>query len=105
MTTMNVDPDGVAASGRLIGLSGKQLSAEVARLVAELSGFGEPWGDDDIGSLIGLAYNEIRDLTFEVLAGNIDEMLEHADDVQEMAEAYRSTDETSAENLSAAGGD
>lgn len=94
-----VDADRMEASGQRLGASGDQLHAEVSRLEAELAPFGSAWGDDDLGSLIGLAYREIRDVALDCLYDNVTELADDAQGVRDMAAAFRDTDDAIATDL------
>jgi len=102
-TPIEVDPVRLAENGQLIIDAGGQLRTEAARLDAEAAAEGEPWGDDDLGCLIGLAYSEVRDMTMEVLHGNIDEMLYLAEALQLMASSYQDSDDAAADDMFRAG--
>jgi hypothetical protein len=86
-------------SGQLLGATGGQLHSEISRFEAELAAFGGPWGDDDLGSLIGLAYQEIRDVALDCLYANVDDLTDQADGLREMAAAFRDTDDALAADL------
>jgi uncharacterized protein YukE len=94
-----VDPDRMEASGQVLGASGDQLHGEISRLEAELASFGAAWGDDDLGSLIGLAYQEIRDAALDCLYDNVTELTDQAQGVRDMAAAFRDTDAAIATDL------
>lgn len=94
-----VDADRMQVSGQLLGASGDQLHAEISRLAAEVGAFGAGWGDDDLGSLIGLAYQEIRDAALECLYDNAAELADQARGVRDMAAAFRDTDDEVATEL------
>jgi hypothetical protein len=94
-----VDPDRMDASGQLLGASGEWLHAEVSRLEAELASFGAAWGGDDLGALIGLAYQEIRDVALDCLYDNVADLTDQAQGVRDMAGAFRDTDDALAIDL------
>ncbi len=94
-----VDPDRMETSGQLLAASGDQLHAEIGRFEAELASFGAAWGDDDLGSLIGLAYQEIRDVALDCLYANVADLTDQARGVREMAAAFRDTDDAIATDL------
>jgi hypothetical protein len=99
VTQFDVDPDRLAESGQRLSVAGQQLGDEVERFVAATLAFGAPWGDDDLGSLIGEAYQAIRDDALECLGDNVDELSAHAGDVTTMAAAYRDVDDDVADGL------
>lgn len=91
-----VDAHRLAGSGRLLAIAADQLADEIGRLEAELASVGAVWGDDDLGSLIGLAYQEIRDVAVDCLQGNVADLKGHAEAVQAMASAYQDSDDHAA---------
>jgi hypothetical protein len=71
------------------------LQAKVQAFKAEMQGYGEPWGNDDIGSLIGMCYQAIHEVAMECFGDNIGELAEHAEGVKAMAATYREAEDTS----------
>ncbi|MFI0374374.1 hypothetical protein ACH35V_41500 [Actinomadura sp. 1N219] len=85
MPGYEVDPEGIRRSGIGIGSSAQQLKADWEAFQAELAGFGEPWGTDDIGSLIGGMYQAIYEVAVDCYNDNLETMTEDADTVQAVA--------------------
>jgi hypothetical protein len=53
-----------------------------------LTGVGEPWGNDNIGKLIGQAYKEVVHWAFDILRELLNELLKSGVDLKKMAERY-----------------
>jgi hypothetical protein len=85
---LNVQPDLIRRSGGGIRSAAQRLRAELEAFQGELAGFGEPWGDDDIGSLIGGCYQAVYEVAMECYTDNIGEMENEADGVNTMAATY-----------------
>lgn len=69
-----IDPDGLRNAGdRLQDVSDRFLT-ELRTFLADLAAFGAPWGDDDIGSLIGAACEEVTAYAAECFESAIEEL-------------------------------
>ncbi|PWU51963.1 hypothetical protein DLE60_01830 [Micromonospora globispora] len=69
-----IDPDGLRNTGdRLQDVSDRFLT-ELRTFLADLAAFGAPWGDDDIGSLIGAACEEVTAYAAECFESAIEEL-------------------------------
>ncbi|SNS97229.1 PE family protein [Asanoa hainanensis] len=89
----SVDPSALGASGlELSGVAGEFASA-LRAFQAELSGFGTPWGADEIGSLIGAAHEEVAQWAFECFEAAAEELEAAGFDVGAMATSYREVEE------------
>jgi hypothetical protein len=93
---LQVDPEDIHRAGAGIATSAQALQAKVQSFQSELQGFGEPWGNDDIGSLIGMCYQAIYEAAMECFGANIGELLGDAEGVKSMAATYREAEDTSA---------
>ena len=68
------------AGGGLQQVCGK-LNEQVDKVKQELLSMNKPWGDDDIGQLIEVAYEEVVDFAFECLKDVIDELCASGQDL------------------------
>ncbi|TDD75656.1 hypothetical protein E1293_28170 [Actinomadura darangshiensis] len=93
MPGYEVDPEGIRSSGIGIGTSAQQLKSDWEAFQAELAGFGEPWGDDDIGSLIGGCYQAIYEVAAECYGDNLQAMEEDAGVVQYVADSHAAAEQ------------
>jgi hypothetical protein len=93
---LQVDAEDIHRAGGGIASSAQSLRAKVQSFQAELQGYGAPWGNDDIGSLIGMCYQAIYEAAMECFADNIGELNGHAEGVKAMAATYREAEDTSA---------
>jgi hypothetical protein len=94
VTGFHVDPELLAASG--VGLQGvaDRLVSELTAFQAELAGFGAPWGGDDIGSLIGVAHDEVSSFAFECYQVALEEIGAAGADVVAMGARYTAVEES-----------
>lgn len=65
----------------------------------ELSGFGEPWGSDDLGLLIGTAYQVIAEVAFECYGDNTAEIDETGAKARMMAANFADTEESNTDQV------
>ncbi|MDY7083649.1 MAG: hypothetical protein SYR96_00950 [Actinomycetota bacterium] len=93
MTGFMIDPERLSASGSALQRVASRLSSEVASFRSELAGFGAPWGNDDIGSLIGAAHDEVSSWAFECYQDVLDEMAAAGSDVVDVGKQHRQADE------------
>ncbi|ACY96079.1 hypothetical protein [Thermomonospora curvata] len=90
-----VNPNSIKTAGGRIYTSAQQLKADWEAFQAELAAFGEPWGTDEIGSLIGGCYQAIYELAAECYADNIAALEEQADKVKIMAANHFAAEDAS----------
>jgi hypothetical protein len=91
--SFRVDPQSIRTSGQDISTAADQLSQQVAAFQAGIAGFGEPWGTDDLGSLIGMTYQAIAEMAMECFQDNITDLAAYGEDVGTMADTYESADQ------------
>jgi len=88
-----VDPGGLASSGAGLESVAAEFMTAVTAFQAQLEGFGRPWGNDDIGSLIGVAHDEVSAFAFECFSTAMEEIGAAGLDLSGMAEQYREIEE------------
>ncbi|MDL4816851.1 WXG100 family type VII secretion target [Actinomadura opuntiae] len=93
---LKVDHEQMLKSGRDIGNAATDLRSHWQQFQGELSSYGQPWGEDDIGSIIGGCYQAVLEVFQDCLDDNIEGVAEHGDGVQTMAAGYREAEDTSA---------
>lgn len=89
---VEIDPEGIMRSGDGIITAAQVINREITTFQGELAAYGEPWGADDIGSLIGMVYGVISDLAFETYAGNAEEIQEIGGLTRQMGQNYVDTE-------------
>ena len=78
MREIEVDTESLRRARVLIGDSTQETDAALTGFIAELESFGQPWGDDALGSLIGLSYQGIFEVAMDCFASNLDLIDEYA---------------------------
>lgn len=94
--SFEVDPPQIRKAGRDIADFAQRFIDEMDAFEARMEGYGQPWGNDDIGSLIGTAYTEVAAYIFDCVGIAMDEIGSAGDDVAKMADAYERADEDGA---------
>ncbi|MEV4622708.1 hypothetical protein AB0J74_28845 [Asanoa sp. NPDC049573] len=89
----SVDPHSLDASGVELSRVAGEFASALRAFQAELSGFGAPWGADEIGSLIGAAHEEVAEWAFECFAAAADEVEAAGFDLGGMAAGYREVED------------
>lgn len=93
---LDVRPDLIRRSGGGIRTAAQQLRSELTAFQGRLAGFGQPWGNDDVGALIGGCYLAIHDVAMECYEENIAGLETEADGVNTMAGNYYQAEATTA---------
>lgn len=86
---LQIDPEGLGGSGRALEGVSARFTEALAAFRAELERFGQPWGSDDIGSLIGAAHDEVSAFAFECFDGALQEIAAAGTDLAGMATRYQ----------------
>jgi hypothetical protein len=84
-----IQPEVLKRASTELNQVGDRLKGLLDSLEQEvLTGVGEPWGNDNIGKLIGQAYKEVVHWAFDILRGLLNEILQSGVDLKKMAERY-----------------
>ncbi|MEV0156931.1 hypothetical protein AB0H57_24815 [Micromonospora sp. NPDC050686] len=94
-----VRPEALRDAGHTLSDVAQGFLADLDGFEAQLRGYGEPWGGDDIGSLIGVAYTEVAAYLFDCVASAGEEIGSAGEDVSGMADAYERVDEDGADSM------
>jgi len=92
MDGLLVDPEGLSTSGDALQQLANRFSQALTACQAQLRGFNQPWGNDDIGSLIGAAHDEVSSWAFECYQTALDELGAAGADLSGMAEQHTATE-------------
>jgi hypothetical protein len=92
---LNVDPKSIKRGGAGIRSAAHQARSEWQALQSKLSGYGDPWGGDMIGMLIGGCYSAIYEVAAECIESNITGLTDHAEGATVMASNYFQSEEAS----------
>lgn len=86
-----------AAQG-LIGVA-EDTDGMLQRFLAEIQGMGEPWGDDDLGSAIGVIYQGVLAMVMNCFTSNLDTVDGYVERLGIAADGYDETDSEAAQKL------
>ena len=92
---LRVTQDDLRRAAGLLGQAIDRTDADLAALEADLAGFGQPWGGDEIGMLIGACYQGAYDMALECFTTNLDELDGFAEDLETMADTYQGAEDLS----------
>ena len=99
MREIEVDTEILRQAKVLIGGSTAEADAALSSFIAELESYGQPWGDDTLGSLIGLSYQGIFEVAMDCFASNLDLIDEYAERLGAAADEIDRTDAQQTEVL------
>ncbi|PWU43440.1 hypothetical protein DLE60_16140 [Micromonospora globispora] len=89
---MQIDPDGLAAAGATMRSAADDFAGRVTAFQARLASIGPAFGEDDTGSLLGMAYEEASGFVFEVLVEAVEEIGFAGDDLTAMARSHQANE-------------
>jgi hypothetical protein len=101
MGNLEIDPDALERAGSDLGRPGATFGDALTAFQSTMAGFGQPWGGDDIGQLIGAAYEEVSSWAFECYQSAAQEIVEAGVDVAAMGAAHRGNEAATGERFSA----
>jgi hypothetical protein len=87
-----VDPQTVRGAAHGLGQVARRFWGELDEVQARLAGYGSPWGNDDIGALIGETYLEVSEFAFDRFQSILDDLQYFADGLDRMAANYDSVE-------------
>ncbi|GAA2691951.1 hypothetical protein [Actinoplanes palleronii] len=93
MSGFAVDPAALRAGGDGVITVAQGFIGQVETFEAQMQGYGEPWGGDDIGSLIGIAYTAVSAWVLDCIAVAAEEIGSAGSDLTLMADNYESAEE------------
>jgi hypothetical protein len=84
--SLEIDPDQVRAAGTRLVEVGDGLADALQTLEARLKSFGEPWGDDMLGTLVALSFPVVSGYLVECCTALADEYQSCGEDLVAFAE-------------------
>jgi hypothetical protein len=99
MSDMEIDAAGMRRSGGDLKAAAQRLEAAWNEHERQVQGMGEPWGNDDIGQLIGISYLVIHEIAQETFNSVIDGMKDHGEGAHAMADTYQDSDDKTDEKV------
>jgi hypothetical protein len=89
----SIDPELLRAASEAMRRYVDEFNSNVQTLSAKVTGAGSPWGDDEMGSLFGTAYNEATQLGFQALNHVTDLFSGMADALAKVGEVLQAADQ------------
>jgi hypothetical protein len=84
----HVQIDALRASAVGLGQVTEQLDQALSAFENQLASFGEPWGNDDVGMIIGECYSAVHELAMGSFESNAEVLGQFADGLDDMADGY-----------------
>ncbi|MEU7843323.1 hypothetical protein AB0B39_20485 [Micromonospora sp. NPDC049114] len=89
---MQIDPESLAAAGTTMRSLADGFADRLTAFQARLASIGPAFGDDETGSLLGVAYGEAASFVFESLVEALDELGFAGDDLTAMARSHEANE-------------
>jgi hypothetical protein len=86
-------------SGKGISKQGEQVQTEWGQLKSTSEGMGDIFGDDDVGGLIGMAYQTVFDLADEAFTTAADDFTAFGDALNKAGDNQEESEKTHADLL------
>jgi hypothetical protein len=98
---LDVDPEALWQAGASLGRLAEQLGTDLSQLRATVTGYGNPWGSDEPGTLFGQLYSVVLDKAVEALDSYVEQVGYGGVSLIRQAEAEVGTDTDSASRIQA----
>ncbi|MER7457539.1 hypothetical protein [Micromonospora sp. NPDC126480] len=85
---MQIDTEGLASAAEGMGSAATSFADRLNAFQARVAAIGPVFGDDETGSILGVAYEEASSFVFEVLAEALEEIGFAGEDLSAMAQAH-----------------
>jgi hypothetical protein len=82
----------IRSAGSAMKVSADDFGATVQAFEAEVKGHGQPWGNDTIGQLIGVAHQVVFEAALNCFRSNHEVLHEHARNLTTMADVHAATE-------------
>jgi hypothetical protein len=94
MSSFEINTDSMRQAGGGLQQVCSGLGEQLDKLEQELLSMGQPWGDDDIGQLIGVAYEEVVSFAFDCLKDVLNELCESGQDLINQATQWEEKEQS-----------
>ncbi|MBM0202689.1 hypothetical protein ACIA47_03990 [Micromonospora sp. NPDC051227] len=96
MNGFEVEPALLRSGGDEVIGAAERFIGQLESFEAKMQGYGEPWGADDIGSLIGIAYTEASTWVLDCIGVAAEEIGSAGSDLTKMADNFELVEEAAA---------
>ena len=93
MNGFEVEPAALRAGGDQVIGAADRFTGQLESFEAQMAGYGEPWGGDDIGSLIGAVYTGVSAWVLDCIGVAAEEIGAAGSDLTAMADNYESVEQ------------
>jgi hypothetical protein len=100
---IDIRPESLAAAGKSLALTTEQMADAVKHLQEAVTGPGNPWGNDETGTLFGGVYTMVLGHALESLSSYVEQVGYAASALMVQAREAVATDESAAGRVSDAG--
>jgi uncharacterized phage infection (PIP) family protein YhgE len=90
---LDFDPPSLRGAGGELANAADQLNQQWQALLANVKGMGEIFGDDMVGSLIGISYQTAQQMADESFSSAIEELGYYGEGLNVMADNYEQTEQ------------
>lgn len=97
---MQVDPAGLTAAADAMGSAAARFADRLHAFQSQVAAIGPVFGDDETGSILGVAYEEASSFVFEVLTEALEEIGFAGEDLSTMARAHEENEAGNADLFS-----
>jgi hypothetical protein len=98
-----VHPEHIHSCGTQIRAAAQQSHSQNASFQQELAGYGQPWGTDTVGSLMGYCYGVISSVAAASYSSNAAALDDHGAGVQAIPSHWQQAEDTIRANISSVG--
>ncbi|GAA2711592.1 WXG100 family type VII secretion target [Actinoplanes palleronii] len=99
MSGFETEPAALRAGGEQVIDVAERFIGQLESFEAQMAGYGEPWGGDDIGSLIGTVYVGVSAWVLDCIGVAAEEIGAAGSDLTLMADNYESVEQESADAM------
>ncbi|MEV5706710.1 hypothetical protein [Actinoallomurus sp. NPDC052274] len=89
---LDVTPAGIRRIAGELEKAVDKLDSELEALANDMTGQSDPFGGDDIGSLIGMCYQAIHDMAMDSYSSNVEELDAHVEALHGLANGYETAE-------------
>lgn len=97
--SFQVSPDQITSSAERLKQVADEFTQQVSQFQSEITGFGEPWGGDDMGMLIGIAHGACFEAAMKCFQENSEELGERAEALKAVAKNYTKMEESNVQSV------
>ncbi|WP_154814089.1 hypothetical protein [Actinophytocola xinjiangensis] len=92
--SLDLRGESISQSGGALTGSAQGMAGDLSAFTSSLSGYGNPFGDDDLGSVMQMIYSAVSEAAMECFDGNTAELGVAGGQLVEMGSEYLNTEQT-----------